>query len=136
MRATEFLSSIQDGIQEVELYSHLNMNDKKTRDKVTIARREVKKRLKEWKKFFLANYNFNTERQKYTKKPNQGFKNMIINCRSCDFLLECREQGWGDNAGGICLAHTVNSVKTIEAYPDPGKDLATGPVNERVVNKC
>lgn len=43
MRATEYLHSINNGIQEHELYSHLDTRDEKVRDEITLKRREIKK---------------------------------------------------------------------------------------------
>ena len=43
MRATEYLHSINHGIQETELYSHLDITDEKLRKEIAKKRREIKK---------------------------------------------------------------------------------------------
>lgn len=47
MRATEYLHSIAHGIQEDELYSHLDTRSEKIRDEITLKRREIKKATKQ-----------------------------------------------------------------------------------------
>jgi len=42
MRSTEYLHSVKHGIQEKELYSHLDIQDKKLRRKIAKDRRKVK----------------------------------------------------------------------------------------------
>ena len=42
MRATEYLHSVKHGIQEKELYSHLDIQDKELRRKIAKDRRKVK----------------------------------------------------------------------------------------------
>ena len=42
MRATEYLHSVKHGIQEKELYSHLDIQDKKLRRKIAKDRRKVR----------------------------------------------------------------------------------------------
>ena len=43
MRATEYLHSVNNGIQETELYSHLDVENEDLRKEIAKKRREIKK---------------------------------------------------------------------------------------------
>jgi methionine synthase II (cobalamin-independent) len=43
MRLTEYLTSIKNGIQDKELYSHIDIRKPETRDEITQIRRDLKK---------------------------------------------------------------------------------------------